>query len=94
MIGWLRRRLERIALEAAQEIEDQVALDLELGMAIRRVRDRLPADWVVTVAVRRDAPVSTVALFKRGPGDHAVLVRSQRRATATEALDAIAETLT
>lgn len=89
MIGWLRRRLERIAMDAAREIEDQVALDLELGMSWRRTLELVRRDEALTLTLGATSYTATASLFRPDAAGHAVRVHFEPAQTPTAALDAM-----
>ena len=89
---WLRRRLDAIAMQVAREMdeaEDRVAIDLELGMAWRAVREVLPVRYALTLAESEATGHATASLFEPDAQGHAKLVHYERADTPTAALWAI-----
>ena len=87
----IRRVLRAIAMRAVQpvldELEDEMADDLELGMAWRGVRELLPPTWAMTLGVTRRH--ATASVYRGDAAGHAQLIHAEGGETPVDALYAL-----
>ena len=87
---WVERWFRGIALEAARDIEDQVAEDLELCMAWRRAMELLPPRWALTLASTGSHATACIFVHSGGRTQKVYDVGGD---TPLEALDKVSEWL-
>ena len=88
----IRRLIRAVAMRTVQpvldELEDEMAEDLRLGMEWRRVNGLLPTTWALTLGVTRRH--ATASVYRGAAAGHAQLIHAEGGDTPIDALDALA----